>query len=156
MKAPYITGMIGVISVVLWLAVFLPGITINSQPFRTSLLNGDFALYNIFMTMIAYTLTNTAVLCCLAGILGATAHCLIKNCTESSSSIIFTGIMRGFVVYLLLLAGVYAATPAPFTSTTPEQYVRMAGTVSLLAFVVNFEPNLFQSLINMAQTNRRS
>jgi hypothetical protein len=132
----------------------LPGLTINSAPYREALLAGDLQFHNILMTFIAYTLTNTAILCCLAGLLGAAAHRLLNKETDKKYYPIFSGIMRGFVVYLLLLAGVYAATSDPFTTTTPEQYVRMAGTVSLLSFLVNYEPNLFQSLINLA--NKRT
>jgi hypothetical protein len=59
------------------------------------------------------------------------------------------GLLRGFLVYLLLLAGVYAATSDPFHLPTPEQYARMAGTVSLLSFLVSYEPQFFQRAIGM-------
>jgi len=142
-------------AVILWLAVFLPGLTINSQPYRDALLQGEFTAQNILLTLIAYTLTNTAILCCLAGMIGTAVHNLQKKSADTMPASMMTGVLRGFVIYLLLLAGVYAATPSPFNDTTPEQYVRMAGTVSLLAFLVNYEPNMFQSVINMSNTTEK-
>jgi hypothetical protein len=152
-----INGVIGIASVFLWILVFLPGLTINSQPYRNDLLNGVVTINGIFAVMITYTITNVALLCCLSGIIGAATRRVTSKLSElrkfdekPAVTTLFTGITRGFSVYLLLLAGVYAATPDPFSSPTPEQYVRMAGTISLLAFTVNYEPDLFQTIVGIA------
>lgn len=63
--------------------------------------------------------------------------------------------LKRFLIYLLLLAGVYAATPDPFAAPTPEQYVRMAGTISVLAFTVNYEPDFFQMVVGMAGSKNK-
>lgn len=107
--------------------------------------------------MLTYTITNVALLCCLSGVIGAATRRVTARASELRKfdekppvTTLFSGVTRGFSVYLLLLAGVYAATPNPFSSPTPEQYVRMAGTISLLAFTVNYEPDLFQSIVGIA------
>ena len=156
------SGIIGFISVILWLLIFLPGLTINSSPYRELLLKGSINFQNLFMVLVAYTVTNVALLCCTAGIVGAatrriTAKSAVREKLREKPlfNTVFSGIMRGFSVYLLLLAGVYAATPDPFGSTSPEQYVRMAGTISLLAFSVNYEPDLFQNIIGIASSKNK-
>ena len=157
MKTKNYSGIVGVVSFILWLITFLPGLTINSQPYRDAILLGDISFESILMVLLAYTITNVAILCALSGIIGAAAKTLLEKSDSSSkndvwSNPISSGVVRGFFVYLLFLAGVYAATPDPFGTTTPGQYVRMAGTVSVLSFIVNYEPNLFKSIIGFAES----
>lgn len=152
-----INGIIGLASVLLWIVVFLPGLTINSQPFREELLAGNVTFYNFSVVLITYTISNVALLCCISGVIGAATRRITAKASEQRKldekpifSAIFTGVTRGFSVYLLLLAGVYAATPDPFAAPTSDQYVRMAGTISLMAFTVNYEPDLFQTIVGIA------
>lgn len=159
MRNRNINGVIGLVSVLLWILVFLPGLTINSQPFREQILQGNVSLHNFSVVLLTYTISNVAILCCMAGVIGAATRRITAKATEQRKfdekpvfSAIFTGVTRGFSVYLLLLAGVYAATPDPFSAPTPEQYVRMAGTISLMAFIVNYEPDLFQTIVGIASS----
>ena len=39
-------------------------------------------------------------------------------------------------------------TVSPFTTTTPEQYVRLAAAVSFFAFIVGYDPTKFRGLMN--------
>ena len=55
--------------------------------------------------------------------------------------------IRGFLVYLGFVAGIYMATNAPFADVTGDQYARLAGTISFLAFVVGYDPTKFQDFI---------
>ena len=39
------------------------------------------------------------------------------------------------------------ATNSPFASVTTDQYARLAGTISFLAFVVGYDPTKFQDFV---------
>jgi hypothetical protein len=113
------------------------------------------------MAFLTYTITNVALLCCLAGVIGTVSNLfLISRKKERdigspdddhfATNPILTGLLRGFLIYILYLAGVYAATSAPFSAPTPDQYARMAGTVSLLSFIISFEPDFLKTIIGIA------
>ena len=55
---------------------------------------------------------------------------------------------RGLVSYLFVLAGLLAFTPAPFESTSPDSYLRMAGLVSAVAFAVGYDPSRLSAFLN--------
>lgn len=57
--------------------------------------------------------------------------------------------MRGFVIYLCVVAGLYVALDDPFKDTTPGQYARLAGTLSLVAFVVGYDPSRIESWLRL-------
>ncbi|MBL9032732.1 MAG: hypothetical protein JNM80_13640 [Phycisphaerae bacterium] len=57
-------------------------------------------------------------------------------------------VMWGFFIYLSAISGLVAITGDPFSSTTPGQYLRLAGAVSLLAFVVGWRPHLLMQLVS--------
>jgi hypothetical protein len=59
-----------------------------------------------------------------------------------------TATFRGFAVYLAVIAGVYIIGGDPFDQATPSQYVRFAGSVSLLAFMVGYDPMKLQDLLD--------
>ncbi|HCE58282.1 MAG TPA: hypothetical protein DER09_10745 [Prolixibacteraceae bacterium] len=162
MRNRNINGVIGITSVLLWIIVFLPGLTVNSQPYREQILNGNITIQNFLTVMITYTISNVALLCCVAGVIGAATRRVTARASELRKyddkpvfNAVFTGVTRGFSVYLLLLAGVYAATPDPFSAPTSEQYVRMAGTISLMSFTVNYEPELFQTIVGIAASKSK-
>jgi len=160
MKNSPLIAIIGLLCVSSWLVLFLTGLTIESAPYRLCIEQGQITISNMTAVFFTYTITNTALLCCLAGEIGAVVrffqHSQRSTDLELDTTAIkrepyhlITGLLRGFLVYLLLLAGVYAATSNPFHLPTPEQYARMAGTVSLLSFLVSYEPQFFQRAIGM-------
>jgi hypothetical protein len=55
--------------------------------------------------------------------------------------------MRSLVVYLVFISGLYIATSSPFESTdgpqNQTQYIRLAGLISLLGFMVGYDPTRF-------------
>lgn len=164
MTSKLLNGIFGSIAIAMWLAVFLPGLTINSKPYRDAIMDGSLAFADTSMAFLTYTITNVALLCCFAGIIGSCTKRLLRPDEDEEGTSgpdkrdmnpIFSGVLRGFLIYLLFLAGVYAATPDPFASPTPEQYVRMAGTISGLSFVINYDPALFESVIAAAGPRSR-
>ena len=141
------------LALVFWVVVFIAGILVNSAPFRTELaapLSLDFPglVSNTVMVILTYTLTNVAILCILAGLLGtfgrrsqlgADSQKIFEKDTINPRS---SAILRGFLVYLALIAGVLILGDDP-AEPTQKQYIRLAGFISLLSFVVNAKPSLF-------------
>lgn len=115
-----------------------------------------------------YTPTNVAVLTLLAGFLGGCASNMTFGRggwgkaqdaaadpddravgielihTESP----FASMFRSFLVYLAFITGIFITTSEPFQNPTAEQYVRFAGTISLFAFVVGYDPTKFQDFLD--------
>jgi hypothetical protein len=58
-----------------------------------------------------------------------------------------SAILRGFFAYLFLTSGLLLLDDAPFSHPGPGQYIRLAGFLSLLCFVVSYQPRLFNTLI---------
>ncbi|MBN1482489.1 hypothetical protein EH223_10630 [candidate division KSB1 bacterium] len=151
-------SLIGIASVFLWLVVFLPGLTISSMPYRAAL-QQSITFENLFMTLLTYTVTNVAILCCIAGMIGAMTRDMYERVTErradkssarakKSAGLVIAGVLRSFLIYILFLSGVYLATNAPFENTTPQQYVRVAGLISVFAFLVGYDPKLFTKIVD--------
>jgi hypothetical protein len=64
-----------------------------------------------------------------------------------------TATLRGFLAYMLIVAGYLVVIPeGALANTTPGQYIRLAGVVSSLAFLVGYEPRslaqLFKSVFS--------
>lgn len=142
-------------TIVAWISVFLLGTLVNSAPYRERFAGFDGSLLGVVgdgvIVGLTYTLTNVGILCLLAsllGSLGATANLGVDAdaaMDQDTSAPRTSAILRGFLVYLALLAGVlvFAESPAGPTQT---QYVRLAGVTSLLGFAVNYRPALFSTL----------
>ena len=149
------------ITLILWLAVFLTGTLVNSEPYRNrfAAFEGGFfeTLKSGLLVMITYTLTNVAFLCILAGVLGVlgTKAILVSekqkndNSNKDTTSPKNSAVLRGFLVYLTLIAGVLILGDDP-AKPTQIQYVRLAGLMSLTGFVVNYRPDIFGKLLQRA------
>jgi len=143
------------LTVLVWLSVFLLGTLVNSAPYRDRFAGFTGSFLGIVgdgvVVGFTYTLTNVGILCLLASLLGsigATANLGVDAdaaTDQDTSSPRTSAILRGFLIYLALLAGVlmFAETPAGPSQT---QYVRLAGVTSLLGFAVNYRPALFATL----------
>jgi hypothetical protein len=57
--------------------------------------------------------------------------------------------MRSFLVYLAFIAGVFITTNEPFANPTPDQYVRLAGLLSFVGFLVGYDPTKFQDILSL-------
>lgn len=113
--------------------------------------------------LLVYTPTNMAILTLLAGFLGGCVSNVKysmmddderRNLTKEQDAILsetpLAATMRAFVIYLCLVTGLYAATNDPFKDSTPAQYARLAGSMSLVAFVVGFDPSRIKVWLRMA------
>jgi uncharacterized membrane protein YhaH (DUF805 family) len=116
------------------------------------------------MVIILFTPLNAALLTIVAGFIGGCASNITYSQVQSApqqedakaaartlfrTENPFASALRSFLVYLAFIAGVYITTNEPFQNTTPDQYVRFAGMISFLAFVVGYDPTKFQDLVNL-------
>lgn len=65
-----------------------------------------------------------------------------------------TAVTWGFFIYLVIVSGTVVLTGDPFKETSPEQYLRLAGSASLLAFAVGWQPQILAQLVSNVGTTR--
>lgn len=144
------------------LAGGLPDVAVASPPPPATLAGH---LFSFAAAVLLFTPLNAAILALLAALIGGCASWLAhKDDTIPDSATPeerarlerhmrfwnenpLSAMLRGFVVYLTVIAGVYVTGSDPFANASPDQYVRFAGTVSLLAFVLGYDPTRLQDLI---------
>lgn len=135
--------------------------------------------WNLIPAALLYTPTNAAILAALAGLIGG---CASKLAVDDEAPPVppegdpdrqaaldlaarralfmrespFISMLRGFVVYLTFLGGVLIAVSDPFRDPSPGSYLRYAGTISLIAFVMGYDPTRFEQLLSQIPTLRPS
>jgi hypothetical protein len=171
---------------VLWLVLFVGGITIDTRPSRCALSpdgvkalevnlgndGGTGAIVNrdqcnqahsptgfliaAGVILLWFTPVNLALVSASAGALGTFGN--LANIsdehksrhTRENSNPYVSAMLRGFFVYLLMISGLLLLDLNPFSNPTPGQYIRLAGLMSILSFVVNYQPHLFGTLTALA------
>lgn len=140
--------------VAMWMAVFIGGTLVNSEPFRLRFANLEGGAWGMLQSGLVvaatYTLTNVAILCICAGLLGQLGAKAVLGVDDSehgaaiqdSTSPRSSAVLRSFFIYLAVIAGVLILGESPLTAT-PQQYVKLAGAISLIAFLVNYQPAAF-------------
>ncbi|HEY0098632.1 MAG TPA: hypothetical protein VGB76_06725 [Pyrinomonadaceae bacterium] len=110
-----------------------------------------------FLALIFFLPLNLALLCATAGVLGTFGNIAnlypdqLALSSHDHSNPYISGLLRGFFVYLFVISGMLVLDDAPFSNTSPAQYIRLAGFLSLLSFIVNYQPHIFSKLVDMAQ-----
>ncbi len=115
-----------------------------------------------FYSVLVYTPTNMALLTLFAGLLGGCVSNIKysmmskeerQNLKPKEEAILsenpLSATMRGFVIYLCMVAGLYVVLDDPFKDSTPGQYARLAGSMSLVAFIVGFDPTRIKVWLRM-------
>lgn len=153
--------------VLIWILFFVAGILVNSAPYREVIANqpvnpGSIAVNQVvfawFIVMLCYTPTNILFLAMTAGLLGAlsriaklhvkdTEDTAYKEIPSDTTNPLLSGLLRGVFVYLLLVSGVLVINESPFISPTQIQYLRLAGVLSLLSFLLSYDPTKFRSFL---------
>ncbi len=59
--------------------------------------------------------------------------------------------LRGILVFFAFLAGVFITSSNALTAPTAQAYTQAAGVVSMLAFLVGYDPTMFRNLINLTE-----
>lgn len=124
---------------------------------------GRSVVWAFIAAFFCYSPTNMAMLTLTAGFLGGCVSNAIFTTLEEEelkriperqlaflSENPLSATMRGFVIYLCLVAGLYVAMDDPFKDSTPGQYARLAGSLSLVAFVVGYDPTRIEGWLRMA------
>lgn len=99
---------------------------------------------------------NLAMISSAAGALGAFGNRanLEDDQTPPKSgddtSPLMSGLLRGLFVYLFFISGLLLFDDKPFSSPGPGQYIRLAGFISLISFLVNYRPHLFSTISDWA------
>lgn len=106
-----------------------------------------------FVVLFSFLPLNLAWLCVASSTLGALGNYVNLSddrplgLSQDSTNPVISAILRGFFIYLFMMSGLLVLDDAPFSSPTPARYIRLAGFLSLFAFVVSYHPRLFSSLI---------
>ena len=109
-----------------------------------------------FMALITFLPFNLALLCAASGALGAFGNRAnlqddrTAEIARDRSNPYVSALLRGFFVYLFMISGLLLIEDKPFSDSSPQQYVRLAGFISLFSFVVNYNPYIFNPLIEWA------
>lgn len=138
----------------------------SASPERIDVKGRDIDLRAFAVAVCVYTPISVAFLALLAGLIGGCTSNITFSRTEATREgteppdertqqhMLFltesplASMLRGFLVYLGFIAGVYITAEAPFANPTASQFVRFAGTISLVAFAVGYDPLKFQDLMN--------
>ena len=146
------------LSLVLWLAVFLVGTLVGSAPYRTRFASFEGGVWatigNGLLVVLTYTLTNVGLLCVLAGVLGVLGRKAVLDCDaepeeqagQDAEQSKHSAVLRGFLVYLAFIAGVLIIGENP-AEQTQAQYVRLAGLISVMGFLVSYQPRIFGRIL---------
>jgi hypothetical protein len=142
---------------IFWIVVFGAGILISSQPFRESIASWRGPVFSwkllfaALMVVLTWTPLNIAFLAGAAGLLGVQARRAGLEETELDipdvTNPYFSALFRGFYIYLLFISGMLLIVDTPFTSPTQDQYLRLAGVLSLASFLVNYKLKLFAKFL---------
>lgn len=116
------------------------------------------------LTIIFFTPLNLAFVAAAAGALGSLGSIANLNddsdpsadATRDRTNPLVSGLLRGMFVYLFVISGMLLFDDSPFSATGPDQYVRLAGFLSLFSFVVNYQPKVFSNLFDWANTRIQS
>ncbi|MGC1275854.1 MAG: hypothetical protein WBC44_19280 [Planctomycetaceae bacterium] len=156
----------GVIAVAAWLLFFTSGTVIGTADDREFLDSGDAesmveTLAALFTVLTCYTITNVAFLAGLAAVAGefssrSRVSSLASAWTPPAGAPQLRDVlacysaaaMRGFVIYLMFIAGLLLVTTEAITTPDQGQYVRLAGTISVLSFVAGYDSEMFRRALD--------
>lgn len=140
---------------ILWLLTFSIGAFVDTNPIRAEL-NRQFVLTDFLLVVSAWIPTNLGILSILAGLSGALCRSLLRSLEIGADQVrqvkegsrIIGGGIAGLIFYLSLMAGAFLLIDSPFETTTKEQYFRIAGVVSFMAFLAGFRPDLLRRILD--------
>jgi hypothetical protein len=163
-----IIALLGSCGVIAWIVLFSLGMLIDSSQYRNTLTT-DFTWFKFIMTMFTFTPSNIAILCLVSAFTGGCASLLVikkaqkvlgldeqANHNKSNSRIYmsenpFSSMLRGILVFFAFLAGVFVTSSNALSAPTAQAYTQAAGVVSMLAFLVGYDPTMFRTLISVSE-----
>jgi hypothetical protein len=158
---------IGLATIFLWICLFLAGCIIETAPTRNLVSSGGAStLWELvgawFILLTSYTVTNVAFLACLSAVIGkfakrslsfeaASLNGLPRTTIASFGEVMVLysmSIARGFVIYLTLTGGLILLSTSTVTDSSMDEYVKLASTVSILAFMAGYDAEIFKRAID--------
>ena len=158
---------IGVSAICLWLCFFLAGIVVETKSLRelvsAGLISSFWELVSVsFILMTCYTVTNLAILSSFAAVIGKFCRRALtyetgtfSGFTPAPTATIGTvmvfysvAIARGFVIFLMMTGGLILLQTDAVTASTTEEYIKMAGTISILAFMAGYDAEIFKRALD--------
>ncbi len=143
----------GVGGLAAWILLFTAGALIASEPYRKQLGSSEpletltILRYGLIVFS-SYTVTNVAMLCCLASVLGG----LYRGATRVEPGVVSPTVIgirllpyliQGFVIFLLIVSGLFLLGDDPFSNLNQSKYIRLAGSASLFSFIAGYKPRVF-------------
>jgi hypothetical protein len=158
---------LAIVTIIIWISLFAAGVIVDSSPYRTQITSGSSSETSMslvmawFVVLLCFTPTNIALLSMFSGLLGAlgrkaTLHEVPDEDGDENEfpadpiNPYLSGVIRGFFVYLAIISGTVIVLETPFSSPTQEQYIRLAGILSVVSFIISYNPRNFGSFIQRA------
>jgi len=147
---------VAVVTIILWMTFFLIGVFVSSGGYTNRLANtSGYGLLSILWTGVAaigtWTWTNVIALSVLSGIIGEVLRWndQYKKHRSNADYPNYRGaIIRGYFITLLLLSGHLVLAGGAIESIINQPYYfRVASTISLLSFLVNYNPQILALII---------
>ena len=153
----YGNAVTGVVCRVVLILLFAIGSLVASEPYRQALAGAGAenvplprlaVIQYSLIVLTSYTVTNVAILCVLSSMLGGLYSGSTRGEDGENSGAVITirllpYLIQGFVIFLLLISGLFLLGEEPFANLTQNRYIRMAGTASLLSFAAGYKPRIF-------------
>jgi hypothetical protein len=118
-------------------------------------------LWHFVLCLLFYTPINLAILSFLSGMIGGFSSNFSVETMEKAglplskerkmylSEPPLTAAIRGFLAYVCFIAGVYVVMNDPFNETSTGQYLKVAGTMTAVAFSFGYDPTKIGQLLNL-------
>ncbi|MES2796282.1 MAG: hypothetical protein V4683_09965 [Bacteroidota bacterium] len=154
-KDRWVIGIIVFAVVIIWFFLFGIGMLIDSSIYRNAMKNGisDFSYF--ISAIITWTPTNVGLLCIISGIAGRLGNMIInlpKNGEFKTSTLLY-GSLTGLIIFIMFVSVLFLAVDDPFGSTSPANYTKLASTISLITFICEYNPTVFEKLMLRVGSN---
>lgn len=157
----------GLICIGLWLTLFTAGTFVSTEKFRQMIGNpndtpvGRLA-FAWFVVLTCYTFSNAALLSCLSSVIGKFSRRSLAYEVASLQQLpsapeprlrevlvmYSVAIARGWVIFLMLGAGLLILTTDAIANPKQGDYIRLAGTISVIGFLAGYDADLFKKLLD--------
>jgi hypothetical protein len=146
-----------ILAIAAWVILTAAGVAVSTKPYIDLISNADgkATIWQLaqawFLLITCYTFTNIALLCCLAAVIGAIGRSARIDDVERNDpatdlrTLCVSGMIRGFFMFIIILSGTLILSDQKYDDITIEQYLKLAGLVSLLSFAIGYDPHLFVS-----------
>ncbi len=158
---------IGVSTIFFWNCFFLAGIVVETASVRATvterLASSVVEELMAWLTLLtSYTVTNFAILACLAAMIGKFSRRALSFETATLEGLspapaatlrevwVFYSVAtaRGFVIYLALTGGLILLSTSTVTESSIDEYIKLASTISIMAFMAGYDSEVFKRAID--------